>query len=66
MKSITIKGSESVGKVTTTLHNAGGFLACYTGDQPVHFSEKAFKSLVYTNAHTVVIDLEKENHLMLF
>jgi hypothetical protein len=29
--------------------------------------EKAFKNLVYTpNAHTVVIDLGDENHLLLF
>jgi large subunit ribosomal protein L25 len=33
----------------------------YGGDQPVHFSaeKKAFKSLVYTQTLTVVIDLGK-------
>jgi hypothetical protein len=41
------------------------FLAYYNGgDQPVHFSASYFKNLVYTpNAHTVEIDLGKENHL---
>jgi large subunit ribosomal protein L25 len=69
MKSITIKGSEreSVGKVATKALRNAGAVPCvlYGGNQPVHFSadEKAFKSLVYTpNAHTVVIDLGKENY----
>jgi large subunit ribosomal protein L25 len=39
MKSITIKGSESVGKVATkALRNAGEVPLHNGGDQPVHFS----------------------------
>jgi hypothetical protein len=45
MKSITIKGSESVGKVATkALRNAGRFLACWRRST-VHFQQKkAFKA----------------------
>jgi large subunit ribosomal protein L25 len=47
MKSITIKGSESVGKVATKALRNAGEVPCvlYGGDQPVHFQQKkkAFK-----------------------
>ena len=73
MKSITIKGSEreSVGKKATKAVRNAGMVPCviYGGDQPVHFSadERAFKNLVYTpNAHTVVIELEREKSSMQF
>jgi large subunit ribosomal protein L25 len=68
MKSITIKG-ESVGKVATkALRNAGGSLRVIRRRSASTFfsRRKAFKNLVYTpNAHTVVIDLGDENHLLL-
>jgi large subunit ribosomal protein L25 len=70
MKSITIKGSEreSVGKVATKALRNAGEVPCvlYGGDQPKH-KKKSIQNLVYTpNAHTVVIDLGDENHLLLF
>jgi large subunit ribosomal protein L25 len=59
-----------VGKVATKALRNAGAVPCvlYGGDQPVTFfsRRKAFKSLVYLQTHTVVIELEKENHLMLF
>jgi large subunit ribosomal protein L25 len=69
MKSITIKGSEreSVGKAGA-LRNAG-LVPCvlYGGNQAVHFRSYGFQKTWFTpNAHTVEIDLEKENHLTLF
>jgi large subunit ribosomal protein L25 len=69
MKSITIKG-ESVGKVATkALRNGEVPCVLYGGDQPVHFSaqKKSIQKLgLHPNAHTVVIDLGDENHLLLF
>jgi large subunit ribosomal protein L25 len=72
MKSITIKGSEreSVGKVATKALRNAGLVPCvlYGGNQAVHSQQKLWLSKLglHSNAHTVEIDLEKENHLTLF
>jgi large subunit ribosomal protein L25 len=59
-----------VGKVATKALRNAGLVPCvlYGGNQAVHFQQLWLsKNLVYTpNAHTVEIDLEKENHLTLF
>jgi hypothetical protein len=55
MKSITIKGSESVGKnATKALRNAERFLACYTEEisQYISAQEKSIQNLVYTQTLT--------------
>jgi large subunit ribosomal protein L25 len=69
MKSITIKGSESVGKVATKALRNAGEVPCvlYGGSASTFFStEKHSKLGLHSNAHTVVIDLGDENHLLLF
>jgi large subunit ribosomal protein L25 len=59
-----------VGKVATKALRNAGLVPCvlYGGNQAVHFQQKyGFQKLgLHPNAHTVEIDLEKENHLTLF